>query len=206
MAKLVRFGGIAAAAACLLLAAFAAGCNGAGGASRLGPAVAPSSDPTLARRWYYGWAEQEDVLTDCPVRRISVALTSRGRDWRPPEGPDGYAVRVFLLDHLDRYIRADGTLQAFVVQAPFDPYAKKALYAWSVSADEAAGYFRKDKVAGYLLRLDWGDDPAAPRGTFMLVVRWVSKDGKCRIMAEPLVFEDRIEHEITTTTSRPSQP
>lgn len=185
----------------------AAGCSGPGAAPavNLAPPVTPRADADLARRWYYEWEGQPDAVAGGVVRDISIVLTSRGRDWRQPEGPDGYPVRVFLLNGLDQYVRADGAIQAFLVYAPLDPHRNKALCAWSIDAEEARRHFRQDKVAGYLLRLDWGASPPARTGTFMLVIRWISKDGQQRLTRN-IVFNDRIEHVITTTTSRPSAP
>lgn len=191
----------------LLLPACGVGCSGAQGRANadLAPPIAPSPDPDLARRWYHGWENEGDLIAGSAVRDMSFTLTSRGRDWRPPGGPDGHPVRVFLLNSLDQYVREDGSFQAFLVHSPFDPYRKRALYAWSVSAEAAKDYFRQDRVAGYLLRLDWGQDLPPGSGTFMLVIRWSGKDGNHRITRN-IVFPDRIEHAITTTTSRPKEP
>jgi len=184
----------------------AAGCNGSATATTggIGPPIAPSPDAGLAERWYYDWEEEGDLLVDGQVRDMLFSLSTRGRDWREPEGPDGFPVRVFLLDVLGRPVRGGGSLRAFLVQWPHDPAAKKGLYAWSIEPEQAQRCFRQDKVPGYLMRLDWGEAPPGRDGEFMLVIRWISSDGKHRVTRN-LVFQDRIRHE-TTTTTRPQRP
>ena len=104
----------------VLLATCALGCDGAQGrtGTNLAPPIAPSRNEALADRWYHAWEKQEDVVADSEVRDMFFVLGTRGRDWRKPEGPDGYPVRVFLLDGLGRPIRAEGALHAFLVSSP----------------------------------------------------------------------------------------
>ncbi len=165
------------------------------------PPVQPISDPLVARQWYYGWEKQENLLsTDQPVD-IQLFLTMRGRDWRSPDGPDGYAIRVCLLDETDQYVRAKGRLKAFVVHEPARA-TSRALHAWQVPADEAERRIRGAPV-GYILQLDWGDATPPRRGTCMLVVRWESQDGSCRL-TKNYVFEDLIPNASVETTTRPA--
>ena len=203
--RLETFRGILPGVLGLLLATCGVGCNAAqrGASADLAPPIATSPDTALAGRWYLAWEEQSDVLGGGEVRDMFFVLGSRGRNWREPDGPDGYPVRVSLLDGLARPIRAEGTLLAFLVHAPLDAYRKKALHAWSISPQQTEKCFREDRIPGYLLRLDWGENPPSESGIFMLVIRWSSKDGTRRITRN-LVFNDGMEHAITTT-SRPKQ-
>ena len=191
----------------VLLATCALGCDGAQGrtGTNLAPPIAPSRNEALADRWYHAWEKQEDVVADSEVRDMFFVLGTRGRDWRKPEGPDGYPVRVFLLDGLGRPIRAEGALHAFLVSSPLDVREKRPICAWSVSAEQTGKFFQEERIPGYLLRFDWGAGPPQATAEFMLVIRWVSSDGKCRVTRN-IVFNDRIEHVITTTTSRPKAP
>ena len=186
------------------IAACAAGCNPDAGAGGLAPPVRPSADAELARRWYYQWEMQEDILAGGEVRDMYFVLGTRGRDWREASGPDGYPVRVFLLDELGRSIRAEGSLQGLLVRAPHDARANEALHALSIDPEGTRRRFRLDRIPGYLLRLDWGAGPPG-RGEFMLVIRWISADGGRRVTRN-LVFPDRIEHHEEITTTRAAQP
>ena len=194
-------------AAALLLAAWMPGCNGTSispGAD-VAPPITPGPDANLPEQWYRGWETEQDVLAGSEVDDMFFILGTRGRDWREPDGPDGYPVRVCLLNGLGQPIRADGGLQAFLVHAPADPHSNKALYAWSVPPDLARRRFRKDKIPGYLLQLDWGANPPQAGGDFMLVIRWTSTDQRHRVTRN-IVFKDRIRHAIEPTTTRPRAP
>jgi len=156
----------------------------------LAPALEPSPSADLADEWYHGWVDQEDIASGTPVRDMILIMSMSGRDWRWPEGADGYVLRAVLLDSTDKPIDAGGELSAFLVQEPSRPEAK-ALYAWSLNRQETRARFRRGVVSGYLLQLDWGDRPPARGGTFMLVVRWTADDGAGRITRN-IIFEDRL--------------
>ena len=192
-----------------VLAALAAsaGCNGSAMlvADRLAEPIAPAGDPALAHRWYYAWERQKDQLSGCDVTDMLIILGTRGRDWRAPGGPDGYPVRVCLLDRTDRPIRRDGTFNGFLVAAPTHPDAHRALWAWSVPTRAAGRHYRKDRIPGYLLRLDWGDTGPDTGGDFMLVIRWISRDAKWRLTRH-IVFKDLVKHARPTLTTRPASP
>lgn len=193
----------ATAALLTALATAAGGCvAGTGGAPGAGPTapVSPLSGE-LAGRWYRQWAWQEDVPAS-GVRAMSFAMSMQNRDWRPPGGPDGYAIRVLLQDALGRSVQAAGTLEAALVQAP-GPGARP-LYAWALSGEEFAERYRLGKPPGHVLRLDWGATPPPRGGTFLLAVRWSSLDGTSRFI-QNIIFEDRARHAFTTTT-RPATP
>lgn len=190
----------------LVLAGCVCGCERAmvNAPAALAPPITPSPNAELADRWYHNWETQDDVLAGSDVDDMFFILGLRGRDWRQPEGPDGYPVRVCLLNRVGQYVHAEGALYAFLVQAPADPYAHRALCAWSVLPEEAERHFRQDKTPGYLLRLDWGPTPPQADGGLMLVIRWVSRDGKYRVTRH-LAFMDGTSHVIQTTT-RPQAP
>ena len=195
------------AAAALLLATWVSGCNGTGRSpsADVAPPIMPGLDANLPEQWYHGWETEKDALAGSEVDDMFFILGTRGRDWREPEGPDGYPVRVCLLNGLGQPIQVDGAIQAFLVHAPADPRANKALYAWSIRPGLTRRRFRKDKIAGYLLQLDWGPNPPQAGGDFMLVIRWTSSDRRHRVTRN-IVFKDRIRHVIETTTTRPQAP
>jgi len=189
------------AAVGLSLLVWTSGCGGGAAPAAIpAPPVTAPVDADLASRWYYAWEREGDLLPpDGRVRDMFFILDVRGREWREPTGPDGYAVRVCLLDAEGRPIRADGALKAFLVYAPFDVDDKKALLAWSIDRQRAGRHFRQDQMPGYLLRLDWDGGSPPPGGEFMLVIRWLGDDGKYRLTRN-IVFKDRIDDAISTTT------
>ncbi len=195
-----------------------AGCGGA--ADGLTPEQAPLpirpvSDPQVAPDWYYGWVTQEDRTPDGAPREMLLISTTRGRDWRPPDGPDGYALRAVLLDRSGRAVRAPGSFRVFLVREP-DRATSEALLAWEIPPDEAARRFHEGILDGYVLQLDcgWGPpgvppaQPAAgplPRpGAYMLVVRWTAADGSGQV-TRTVAFQDRIESEWQDITTQASE-
>jgi len=166
------------------------------------PPVMPRPQQTIARQWYHQWEKEADVIEQQAVQDMLLILGTRGREWRIPEGPDGYVLRVVLLDEKGRPIRQDGALQAFMVHHPAGP-EPKAMFAWSLDSDQAARRYDEGTVPGYLLQLDWGvPDAPMPAGLVMLVVRWIGPRGD-NILTRNVVFEDRIRDGIQTTTGRP---
>lgn len=161
------------------------------------PPIKPLADETMPLAWYYDWVDQEDRKGP-EVDDMLFILSARGRSWREPAGPDGYAIRAILLDSNGQPTKVSGKIRVFVVQ---DPDRKDALplFAWQLDCPETERRFVKDGWPGYLLQLDWEKGPSKASGTYMLVVRWVSADGKLRFTRN-VVFEDVIGHEVTTTT------
>ncbi len=160
-------------------------------------AIKASDNRELAKRWYYQWVNEPDKRgTD--VSDMLFVMGYRHRDWRPPAGPDGYALRAILLSKDDAGVAAPGRFQAFVVHRPRSS-ASEAIYCWDIDESESQRSFTDDKWPGYLLQLDWGGGLAGRSGTFMLVIRWTSSDGKVRFTRN-LEFEDKISNEVSTTT------
>jgi len=156
--------------------------------SPLAPPVEPAEAPGLAKLWYYGWVNEHDEIEDGDVRAMILVGPTSGRDWRHPAGPDGWAVRIVLLDHRGKPVRAPGTIEVFAVRDPERP-TSEALYAWRLDEAETARRYRMGWAPGYVLELDWGRRRPTRGGTFMLVVRWTRADGRNRLTRN-CVFED----------------
>jgi len=185
-----------------LLAASLWGCAGRPLADApLSPPLDPApSSAGLAAEWYFAWEAQEDILAASGPQSMLLIASGEGREWRSPPGPDGYVVRVVLLDDEGRPTRADGEFQAFVVRQPAGP-EPEPLLAWSVTEDQAAERYRQGITAGYLLELDWGPMVRPVPGHKMLVVRWLGP--KQQRITRNVAFDDRMEYGIQTTTERP---
>ncbi|MFW6061277.1 MAG: hypothetical protein ACOC93_00560 [Planctomycetota bacterium] len=206
--------GIAVGGILLLATSMMAGCMGRSLVEppmvepipRLGPVEGPDGamleSQAIAQRWYYGWVEQQDVTTECPVQDMLLVLSTRNREWRVPEGPDGYVLRAVLLDEQGSPTQAEGAFQAFAVWHPGRP-DHEALYAWSIPPELAEQRYSGGMLPGYVLELDWGVKHAPPPpGEAMVVVRWQSGDGTCRLTRN-VVFEDRIDYGIWELQERP---
>jgi len=204
-----RSGDLNRASEAVVLAAVALAASVVGGcagrrltAPPFAPPVMPLPQQTVARQWYRQWENEADIIEGQPVRDMLLILGTRGREWRMPEGPDGYVLRVVLLDEKGRPIRRDGSFQAFMVHRPAGP-EPRAMFAWTVDSEQAARRFQEGNVPGYLLQLDWGAaDSPMPEGLVMLVVRWIGPGG-VNILTRNVVFEDRIQDGIETTADRP---
>jgi len=186
--------GPATAALALAAALVAApGCDPSGPNVRMRPFPPPAeplAQPELAEQWYYGWVTDRDVLDPAGVRDMIVIGTTAGRDWRPPDGPDGYALRAVLLDAAGEATRAPGSFKAFLVQEPARS-TSRAIRAWWIRPDEAAERYAPGIMPGYVLQLDWGPEPPPPHGTYMLVVRWEARDANYRFTRN-MVFAERM--------------
>jgi len=161
------------------------------------PAVLPIGGTERAEAWYYQWVTQADSPSETVTDMLFI-LGGRGRDWRGPAGPDGYAVRVILLGANGQPVTAEGNFQAFLVASP-DKSNARAVCAWSLAAEQTERRLRHDRLSGYLLQLDWGQSPVASDDTFMLVIRWASLDGYSRFTRN-VVFEEVLTRELITTT------
>jgi len=190
--------------ALLIALAAVGGCAGGLGAPKTPPPAPPvlPIQAEMADRWYRQWAYEEDI-PGREVRGMSFSMSMSGRDWREPEGPDGYAIRVYLYDALSRTVKADGMLQVILVAAP-GPGARP-LFAWSIDAGRMPEHFRPSKPPGYLLQLDWGAAAPPPAGSALLAVKWTSLDGSSCFI-QNIIFKDRIRHAITTTTRPVAAP
>ncbi len=162
----------------------------------MAPPVMPIPDGAdQAIAWYLDWANEPDITNGGGVREMLALFGSRGRSWRGTPGPSGYAVRLVLLDENDKPMRVDGPIRAVLVANPEQPGARP-LMAWALSAEESAARFRKGRLPGYLLQLDWG--PRAPRtGDYMLIFRWTDPSGQERLTRN-IVFQDITRYEPPT--------
>ena len=167
----------------------------------LSPPLSPAPSPgAQAAQWYFAWEAQGDLIEPSGPQGMLLICSGEGREWRSPSGPDGYVVRVVLLDAKGRPVRSDGEFQAFLVHEPAGP-DPDPLLAWSVPKSEATQRYHEGITAGYLLELDWGTDIRPPRGQKMLVIRWLGSEQQ-RITRN-VAFEDRMEYGIETQTERP---
>ena len=157
--------------------------------------VMPVAEKDFNKNWYIDWADEGDI-SDKDVKDFLFIASPKGRDWRAPAGPDGYLLRVILLDRDEKPIRKDGSIQAFLVRNHGEKNAY-VMCAWDISQATAATYYDESAWPGYVLPLDWGKGPEKPEGCYLLVIRWTGPDGKSRLTRNT-IFEEAVAIETNT--------
>ena len=161
--------------------------------------VRPARDPRQAARWYHQWEHQPDLISE-DIRRMELILSVLGRRRRARGERVVYSARAILVDEQGTPAKeVQGCLQAFLVEYPDDPDRYKAVKAWELDVAETHRRFVRVPMSGYALQLDWGDGPPPRPVQHMLVIRWVSKDGRSRFTRN-VRFDEGITYEISTTT------
>lgn len=149
----------------------------------------------IAAKLYIDWADEGDI-SDKDVKDFLFIASPKGRDWRAPVGPDGYLLRIILLDRDEKPIRKDGRIQAFLVRNHGDKNAE-AVCAWDIPQEAMDDYYDDSDWPGYVLPLDWGKGQETPEGCYLLVIRWTGPDGKARLTRNT-IFEEAVAVETNT--------
>jgi len=147
--------------------------------------------------------ESEQPLGNGPVREVLLTYINAGRDFRDPQGPDGYVLRIIPLDNKYRPVPVPAEINIALYPATvaknnstYDP----PMRFWRISAPDLARHWTPSALLdGYLLRLDWGEISPGP-GNYILLVSFSYKHKKnvttiCRIMT----FQDQLTIEQFTT-------
>jgi len=160
------------------------------------PAGEKDSDKNkIATKWYIDWADEGDI-SDKDIKDFLFIASPKGRDWRAPAGPDGYLLRVILLDRDEKPCRKDGRIQAFLIRNHGSRDAEP-ICAWDISPTMLSDYYDESAWPGYVLPLDWGKGPKKTDGCYLLVIRWISPDGKARLTRNT-IFEEAVAVETNT--------
>lgn len=156
------------------------------------------NNPEIAKNWFFKWANQQDIA-DKTVKDMVFLSSTKGRNWRQPDGPDGCLLRMILLDADGKPVFEPGTIRAFLVKNPHRNDAS-VVAGWQLDIKQCETYFDDTQFSGFVLPLDWGDGPGRG-GLMMIVIRWENADGNARFTRNS-VFEDTIVSQ-TSTYSRP---
>jgi len=133
---------------------------------------------------------------------VLLSYVSTGREFRSPEGPDGYVLRIIPLDDRERarrisaealvVLRREGTASA----APPAP----PLRAWRIAAGRLEHYWMQSRLLpSYVLRLDWGDPPPE-RGNYRLGVYLTFRgQGGPEVICREIPFQEASSREAAAT-------
>jgi len=122
-----------------------------------------------------------------PVDMV-LLYVGTGREFDEQPGPDGFVIRVVLLDGAYRAIR---TPRARLTVGLYTPGGSQPVRLWQVEPQNLSRYWLPTRLLdGYLLRLSWADEPVAP-GHYLFRVVWEGLSGG-RLCRE-VFFQDRQE-------------
>lgn len=182
----------------LLVALFFCGCAGQKRTSRM---VRPLAEPLLpfshGRDWQYQDFTEGSCVEPVPgdvIHEMLLTYISRGRDFTPPGGADGYVLRVILLDDEFNSLPIKGSLFVGLFSAQQgrnDSGLRSALLRWRIAPGTLERYWYEGNVlSSYLLRLDWADETPL-KGNYILAVRFEYMQGQeKRILCHEIPFGD----------------
>ena len=187
-------------ASVIIVAVLSAGCaapvanNNIAACDKPGVPVEPQVTPA---KWTYDDFCKQDCQIPAAgdaVAEIALSYLSRGRDFREPEGPDGYVLRMVLMDEGYNSVAVEGDLivALFAELAEEENQAAlRPLRYWQLPGRFFSRYWLKGKLLNsYLLRLDWGPDEM-PKGNYILAVRLRYKQGQeNRVLGAEMPFGD----------------
>jgi len=183
-----------AVAACLVLAVGIGCVQGDRAQDDLGPTprlMMPGATAEQARAWYEVWLNEPDMAGDTHVQSAGlIGATVRS-------GQTGYSrllCRFALSSAESKLIRLDGPIRIILIARPTQP-DEQIVGAWVLTAEQAGEHFRYGRLPSYHLDLYW--PRVAATGTYRLIVRWDSPDGKAR-QTTVISFEDTFGYDTRT--------
>jgi hypothetical protein len=140
---------------------------------RLPPPILPAAKTTFGPDYVEECVNNTSIKeADKPIAEIVLAYVGSGRDFRDPQGSDGYVLRVIPLDssHHEVKLAADVFIGLYRGVDKDNLQGSVALRAWQLSADTPADYWIATSLLdGFMFRLDWGPE-ALPPGDYIFLV------------------------------------
>ena len=160
---------------------------------RLAEPIAPQAE-TILEPWNDCFEKPQPSGQKRLVTEMLLSYLNRGRDFRGPQGPDGYLLRVILLDRNSRPVRipADVTVALFAETGQKNyPARDRPVRLWQIRASNLDEYWTPSNLLdSYLFRLDWGPVGPGP-GNYRFLVRLSYKQQNIReTLCSEITFQD----------------